>query len=704
MASKNETTDKFAELRKRAQDFLKKKGDPKTVMFVEDVQRLVHELDTYQIELELQNDDLREAQIQLDDSRQRFSDLYDFAPVGYLTISDRGLIMECNLQAARMLGVERESLVDKPLGTFIIPDDQGIYLLHRQRLLKEKQSQTCKLKMAVKGGSNFLVQMESTVCPTIDGKSGQFRTCMTDISKEVLLQQKLEESRVEWEKCFDAITDIVTIQDSSCQITRANKATCDFFNASLHEIIGKKCYELFCGTSSRCEGCHGIPELSDTDSTSATIKNSTSAVIFNKTLGKTFHVSLSPITGGGKVDSIVHVARDITEQKNMEEKLYQSKKMESLGVLAGGIAHDFNNILSAILGFSELAKQECLQGGNPVEDIDEVITSGRRAVDLVNQILAFGRKSEHHLQSFEPHLVVKEAMKMLRATIPTSITINEDISSDCGMIQADPIKIHQILVNLFTNARQSIGNENGKITVKLRRQEIDSSTSDQSNLPSGPYLVLQVRDTGQGMDKETIERIFEPYFSTKEAGKSSGLGLAIIYGIVEDYKGLIEVESVPGKGTSFEIYIPALLENVSPAVEAVSDSAPLTGKETILVVDDEQSLVNLQKKVLERLGYTVFAMTNSEEALEKFREDPECFDLMITDQTMPNLCGFNLAVDVLKIKPGFPVILCSGYTSAVTEEDTLAEGIKRYVTKPVGNKALAIMVRELLDKKRSTLK
>jgi CheY-like chemotaxis protein len=272
------------------------------------------------------------------------------------------------------------------------------------------------------------------------------------------------------------------------------------------------------------------------------------------------------------------------------------------------------------------------------------------------------------------------------------------------MIQADPIKIHQILVNLFTNARQSIGNENGKITVKLRRQEIDSSTSDQSNLPSGPYLVLQVRDTGQGMDKETIERIFEPYFSTKEAGKSSGLGLAIIYGIVEDYKGLIEVESVPGKGTSFEIYIPALLENVSPAVEAVSDSAPLTGKETILVVDDEQSLVNLQKKVLERLGYTVFAMTNSEEALEKFREDPECFDLMITDQTMPNLCGFNLAVDVLKIKPGFPVILCSGYTSAVTEEDTLAEGIKRYVTKPVGNKALAIMVRELLDKKRSTLK
>ncbi len=390
---------------------------------------------------------------------------------------------------------------------------------------------------------------------------------------------------------------------------------------------------------------------------------------------------------------------DITEQKRLEEELFQAHKMEAIGTLAGGIAHDFNNILSAIIGFSELAKDDIPADSNAINDIDKVIISSRRAADLVQQILTFSRKSDQRLEPMALHLIIKESLKMLRSTFPTTINIVEDIDTECGKIMADPTSIHQIIVNLCTNSLHAMENEKGVLRVNLQRKEISAEEiTGESGVSPGPFIVLEVSDTGNGIDQATIERIFEPYFTTKEVGKGTGLGLAVIHGIIYDYHGFIRVKSEPGQGTTFYVHIPALQQEISTTHETEPTEPLPTGTERILVVDDENMIVDMNKTVLERLGYKVSATTESLDALEKIRTDPDQFDLIITDQTMPNLTGAELAQKIMKIKPNMPIILCTGYSSVLTEEYALAIGIKKYARKPVNRTMLAQLVRQVLDK------
>ncbi len=687
--SKEHGNDDKHKLRKRAEKLLPKETDELLNLSKEKIQQFVHELRTYQIELELQNEDLRNSQAELLISQKKYTDLYDFSPVSYVTINEKGLIVEANLTAAEMLGTERILLIKNPISNFIVPEDQNIYYKHRKILVESRNPQTCELRIRRKDSTSLHAQLEFAIIQEIDGGSGQYRVCLIDISKRKILEDAVKHSKKEWEQTFDGMHDIVTIQDKDRRIIKANKAAHKTFNAEYGALNGKRCYEVFRCTDKPCSDCSEILSLDN--------YNSNEINITHDNLEKIFHVTASPIRNeNGEFTSIVHIAKDITDRKKMEEELFQAHKMEAIGTLAGGIAHDFNNILSAIIGYSELAKDSIPVDSSAQKYIDTILKASKRAADLVKQILTFSRKSTENQQSLMPHLIVKEALQMLRASLPTTINIEEHIDIDCGLIMADRTNVHQIVVNLCTNALHAMENEKGTLTVTLCNTNIQKEDIVDRDVSPGSFIIMSIRDTGHGMDKKTMERIFEPYFTTKEMGKGSGLGLAVIHGIVRSYRGFIRVESEPGEGTSFHVYIPAL-EDIAPTYTKTEFHDTSTGTERILVVDDENYIADLNKMILERLGYTVTATTSSEEALDLIHLYPDRFDLIITDQTMPNLSGVELAEKILNLKPSIPVILCTGYSSVITKEEALAIGIKKYARKPVNRSTLVRIVRQVLD-------
>lgn len=507
----------------------------------------------------------------------------------------------------------------------------------------------------------------------------------------MILNSSLRQKKEEWENTFDSLSDIVTIQDKHMVIVRANRAAHTFFQEKQERIIGRKCFEIFRGTSTPCPGCPGFDTLQDA--------HNHAEIVTHDTLGKTFYVSSAPILDEtGNIQYLIHTAKDISEQKRMEKELFQSQKMEAIGTLAGGVAHDFNNILSAIIGYSEMARLRLPPDNPAAEDITQVLQASRRAADLVQHILTFSRQSDHCLEPLAPQLLIKEALKMLRASLPSTIEIKEKVDSKCGKIMADPTNIHQIIVNLCTNALHAMEKEKGVLTVKLYRTTITANEiPKEAEVSPGSFIVLEVSDTGHGMDQATAEQIFDPYFTTKEVGKGTGLGLAVVHGIIEDYHGFIRVKSEPGQGASFFVHIPALQEELSPSAETEVNEPLPGGTEHILVVDDESMIANILKAMLEHLGYTVTAMTESPAALDIIRKDPDKFDLIITDQTMPHLTGAELAEKILTIKPAMPIMLCTGYSSILPEEEALAVGIKQYTRKPVDSRTLATKVRLALD-------
>ncbi len=519
------------------------------------------------------------------------------------------------------------------------------------------------------------------------------KALIKEVNERKTAELTARKSKEEWENTFNSITDIVSLQDTNFQILKINQAGCDALGRESNDIIGRHCYKLF---SYLDEPCHLCPLAETANTLEPHVRE-----IFIEKLGKTFLVSAAPVLNeNGTLTHLTHVARDITDKKKLEEDLFQALKMESIGTLAGGIAHDFNNILSIIMGYAELAKVHLPQDSKAHSDIDQIFKSSRRAADLVRHILTFSRKSAHYLEPLFPHLIVKEALKMLRASLPSTIHIQEDIDTNCGNIMADPTNIQQIVINLCTNALHSMEKEKGTLSIRLYRKTLNKKQIEaELDESPGLFVVLEIKDTGHGMDQHTITNIFDPYFTTKEVGKGTGLGLSVIHGIVKDYHGFIRVDSKPGKGSMFQIYIPALVEEASAKETSVDNEQVLpTGTERILIIDDESSIVAVNQKILERLGYTVTVTTESFWALEKIRSAPDQFDLVISDQTMPGLTGVELSKEILKTRPDMPIIICTGYSSVISEENFLAMGIKRYLKKPISTKRLAMSIRQVIDK------
>jgi len=423
----------------------------------------------------------------------------------------------------------------------------------------------------------------------------------------------------------------------------------------------------------------------------------------NKKKDGTFYeeeATISPVLDkNGNVTNYVAVKRDVTEKIKLENYLRQSQKMEAIGNLAVGIAHDFNNILVAILGYTEVALYDTPEGSVTRKNLMMVKKSAKRATNLIKQILTFSRKSEPVKKPVKISFVVREALDLLRPLLPKNIKVLEDIKSS-AMVLADPTQIHQIIMNLATNAAYAMKKSGGILEVTLAdiTGPGDKGISGE-NLSRTPYIKLTVLDTGEGINNDTMERLFEPYFTTKKQGEGSGMGLAVVHGIVKGYGGEITVESTPGKGSAFYIFLPAI-EGEKESEELGNKEDLARGNETILLVDDEEMLVvEFLSQILEDLGYNVIAKTCSLEALKEFEEDPEKFDLVITDQIMPELTGSELAKELLLIRPDIPVILCTGFSEVISPEKVKEIGIKEFVMKPFDIKQLAKLIRKVLGNK-----
>ena len=390
--------------------------------------------------------------------------------------------------------------------------------------------------------------------------------------------------------------------------------------------------------------------------------------------------------------------KSLEEKIRLETALNQAHKMESIGNLAGGIAHDFNNILFPIVGMSELLLDDLEPDSVFRENVEEIFKAGIRGRELVKQILAFSRQTEHKMIPTRVQNILNEVLKLSRSTIPTYVELDEDIQQDCGMVMADPTQIHQVGINIITNAYHAVSEKGGRISVSLNQVNLRTSDLEGINIKPGAYALLSITDDGHGMPESLIKKIFEPYFTTKEQGKGTGLGLSMVYGIVKDHKGAIKVDSEIGKGTTFKVYLPLMKQ--SDGVELIEESEELIGgTEHILLVDDEIPILKLGSQVLERMGYHVTQYQSSIEALNAFKSDPGSFDLVISDMAMPNMAGDQLAADLKAIRPDIPVIICTGFSERIDNKKAAAIGIEGLLIKPLSRTAILKTVRDALDKR-----
>ena len=503
-------------------------------------------------------------------------------------------------------------------------------------------------------------------------------------------EKALVQAKEEWERSFEAIGDIAMILTPDLRITRANRQAYAAL-AAAGELVGKFCYEAFQEGGKPCANC---PVVRAKEAASAQ-----SCEIEHKNIGRVYQATVSPVLDGeGRVVSFVHFAQDITERKNMEIRLSQAQKLEAIGTLAGGIAHDFNNILTPILGYAEMVKLELGPHGSAGENIGEVIKAALRAKDLVQQILTFSRQKDQQRMPLAPHIIIKEAIKLLRATIPTTIEIRQNINVNSGMVLGDATQLHQIVMNLCTNAYHAMRESGGVLAVSLQPMQVgrDDPKVNGLALTPGAYVLFEVSDTGSGMDTQTMAKIFDPYFTTKPQGEGTGLGLSVVHGIVKEYGGHITVYSEPGRGSTFHLYLPRIIS--SPETEEHTVVRPLAcGTERLLLVDDDPAIVGLEKSVLETLGYHVTGVTSSHEALQVFQASPRDFDLLLTDMTMPGLTGVELSLRVHAIRPEIPIVLCSGFSELIDGDKAKAIGIQAYLMKPVLRKEMAETIRKVLD-------
>ncbi|MDJ0783612.1 MAG: PAS domain S-box protein [Desulfosarcinaceae bacterium] len=524
------------------------------------------------------------------------------------------------------------------------------------------------------------------------------RSSNRDITDRKHSENQLRASEQRFRELFDNMSPGVAIYDSpdegdSFIIRDLNRSGLEHSNTEKAKIVGKEVREVFPGIVEM--GLFDI--FQEVWRTGKPAQHPTSKYQDERlTLWVENYVCKLPS------GELVAIYEDTTQKhlaemdkKQLERQLFHAQKLESVGTLAGGIAHDFNNILASILGFTELALDDADSGTALESNLMEVYTAGKRARDLVKQILAFARQSGEERKPVQVSIIAKEALKLIRSTTPTSIAIDQQIHSN-SLVMANPTQIHQILMNLCTNAVHAIENEEGTVSVHLKEVNLgDDHTAPLLELSPGPYLVLTVSDTGAGIPPNIMNAIFEPYFTTKEAGRGTGMGLAMVDGIVASYGGKITVESTPGHGTAFHIYLP--ITGRQEGSQHPIDAHLPTGTERILIVDDEPAVAQLGAQLLERLGYRVSFRTSSFEALELFRSRPTEFDLVISDMTMPNMTGDKLAVGMMEIRPELPVILCTGYNRRISEEMAREIGIKGFAYKPLVKADLARLVRSVLD-------
>ena len=522
-----------------------------------------------------------------------------------------------------------------------------------------------------------------------------FANALENKTTRQALQESEERLRTVYETFPDPVT-IIQLEDGRC--VDVNSAFTRVTGWDSEEVIGKTAADLdiWYNPEEREKLTAGIAQHGKVENLEAKFRLKDGNVITALMSAVLIRLKDKP--------HVLTITRDISElkatQKEREQlktQLIQAQKMEAIGTLAGGIAHDFNNILGAIIGYAEMALYDTQKDSMEHYNIDQVLRAGHRAKDLVKQILAFSRKSEQDKNVIALTSVVNETLKLLRASLPTTIEIQQNLEPNLDAIFADPTQMHQVVMNLCTNSAHAMRDTGGILTVDLHNVDlrIEEAAHQYPDLNPGPYVKLSIGDTGHGMDAATMERIFDPYFTTKEQDKGTGMGLAVVHGIIKGHGGGVQVQSKPGKGTRFDILFPIMGKQAQSETEELK-ALPI-GNEHILLIDDEDTLIDLGENMLKKLGYEVETQISPLEALEIFRADPHKFDLVISDMTMPGMTGDVLASELMKIRPEIAVIICTGYSERIDEQRAMDLGIKGLVMKPFTIRRLSKTIRDVLD-------
>ncbi len=633
----------------------------------------------------------RKGEVLLRNSEERYREAQQIAHIGHweLNITNKKLLMSDEM--FNIFGIEAENFDTsfESLREVIHPDDKDMINEVYENSLRKREPYRVVYRILL---NNDRIKYVQEMCQTeYNDMYEPVRSIGTvqDISE----RKDAEEEHVKFEAIVEQTGESIVIADIEGNILYVNPGFEQISGYSREEVLGKNPRILKSGKQDASFYRRMWKDLKDG-------KTWKGHMINRRKNGCLYEedVTISPVLDKeGKVFNYVAVKRDVTKEREISQQLQQAQKMEAIGTLAGGIAHDFNNLLAVILGYTDLAMGYANHESELLSGLEKISAAGNRAKDLVVQILAFSRQAEVERIPMQLQPYIKEALKMLRSTLPSTIKICADIDSGSDVVQADPIQIHQILMNLCTNASHVMEKTGGVLKVVLKNTYIIGK-GDQGvlDLIEGEYVELVVSDNGPGIAPDILDKIFDPYFTTKEVGRGTGLGLAIIHGIITGYGGGITVDSKLGIGTDFHLYFPVVGE--TGYLQPVKDSNTIpTGNGRILFVDDEELIVGLGKRMLEGLGYDVTASLSCSEALSTFRSNYDDFDIVITDQTMPHMTGFDLAREILQIRPDIPVVLCTGYSDLVDEEKAKSAGIREFVLKPVTKKTFAELLQKILN-------
>jgi PAS domain S-box-containing protein len=685
-----------AELRRRAEGRLKRQrpadGGQTTAV---DTARLVHELQVHQIELEMQNEELKTSRTEVEAGLALYADLYDGAPTGYLTLDSEGAIRRVNVTGARLFGIERSRLVNRRVGLFVAEGDRRTFSDFLQRVFASQATECCEVTLPQDGAQALLVQIEGTR----SGDGQECRAVVLDITQRKRAEETVRESERRYRELFDQGNEGLLIMTLDGRLSEVNRAF-----AQMHGYNA----EAFKGTD--IQALDVLHERTLEDRADVTRRVQAGEVVrfeveHHHKDGHIFplSVTMSIVDLAGQMRYLAF-HQDITERKLAEEKkatleaqLRQAQKMESVGRLAGGVAHDFNNMLGVILGHTELALMD-LDPAQPLhDDLLAIRSAANRSADLTRHLLAFARKQTVSPKVLDLNETVPAMLQMLRRLIGEDIDLTWQPGADLWSVRVDPSQIDQILANLCVNARDAIAGV-GKVTIETETTTFDDAycALHPGSVP-GQYVRLSVSDDGGGMDKDTLSHLFEPFFTTKVMGKGTGLGLSTVYGIVKQNNGFIYVDSTPGQGTTFTIYLPRHEGKGEQArTERVTESAS-RGHETILLVEDEPAILVVTTRMLTHQGYHVLAANTPGKAIRLAREYAGEIQLLLTDVIMPEMNGRVLGKRLLSLHPHLKTLFMSGYTANIIADHGVVEEGVSFIQKPFSVTDLAVKVRETLD-------
>ncbi len=620
-------------------------------------------------------------------TQKNHQSILDDVPVACFCSDVEGRYTYGNKAFRQFIGIDHGLLLQKDIYEFLAPDSAQTYREVDRNLLRQGGVVSFDGDALAGAGTKCPVVYKKSLMRNAEGELCGVMTSLVDLSVLQEVKKALAESESQRQAILDGFPGILALFDQKMNAIWVN----DTVRTICADPIGKSCEQIFCKLNASCDTACAVYRSTLTGAVEVGIKSS--PILSEAGDEQMYEMTGAPVRNSlGEITGVVAMARDVSERYKLEKQLRHTQKMEAIGTLAGGIAHDFNNVLTPIMGYSEIIRLKIRQDGKGDQAIlgylNEILRAAKRAKSLVEQILTFSRSIEKKELRQYIHPIVKEVMKLLRVTLPTTIQIREEIDEQCGMVSVDPVQIHQILINLCTNSAHAMVGSRGTLTVKLVKAGRDEEGKD--------WLELSVADTGCGIEPKMLDRIFEPYFTTKEKSRGTGMGLAMVHGIISRQGGRITVESQVGVGTVFRVFLPISTEKtLLEQVVNVSEIARGTGR--ILLVDDEEQVVQVTGQMLGSLGYQVTGRTSATEAFNLFAGSSQDFDLLITDLTMPDLTGVELSNRCKAIRPGLPVILFTGYSEQFSKEVALQSGVNEYCTKPLSLRELATVVRRVLE-------